>query len=741
MSTNNINGQDATIDLQFDLGSLSKSAQEAEKIANKMATNIAKTINDKLSNLKIGIKKNDLKKLDELSQKLNKTSKALGDKLNVSLKGTTNAVSALNRQLTRLGGNLEKIKANSNINIKVSGNGRQYNAKSNTNKQQSNNNSSYTPNWEYPNYFRTNAQKATALPNYHGWEYNAGRTDWAFGGGGSGGYTQTTRKPNLQTIHALNWNGAIDAEWRYVKDSSNQLVGDEHFDAMMKKNQHANLWYTRNKQNFIDEEKQKKDLLDEEKKQQKKRKKAEDTFLSGMQKVAMQLTGIYGISSLTGKVGNVIKEGGALNLLSNYTGEEVSKIQLYNEAIKRTTHKDSYGQFESLRTRGLFTALQSDAQMASILGMTAEDVIKDPNKYKVTDILDKIRGANISDDLKQAYLQNLGLDPSTALALTSKNFNKDLGHVADIGAFTEDQVKSAKDLLNTWEDITQQMKVATMELMPLFNAITKLAQGLMAIIGVGRTPEEKKKQQQEDNKHTFGNLYTNLKEEWNNRNKNQNKQDDFYWLITQFSFNPLKNNIASKNPKLSNKNFDIASMIQAIENPSGNPLAHAHSVDKYGNPVDAYGTYQQQLPFAKQYDKNATIDKLYSPTYEKELINKWYAKYAPQAVKDMGYSSLDEALSDKNRGNFLYYLYERYYHGRPVANFGKNGIANIKKGIEPNLIGKEINNKHNNWEITHNVNVTGLPAGVNTQQVSDIFQQFMNKNTSDAVIAGAVSHY
>ena len=69
MSTNNINGQDATIDLQFDLGSLSKSAQEAEKIANKMATNIAKTINDKLSNLKIGIKKNDLNKLDELSEK------------------------------------------------------------------------------------------------------------------------------------------------------------------------------------------------------------------------------------------------------------------------------------------------------------------------------------------------------------------------------------------------------------------------------------------------------------------------------------------------------------------------------------------------------------------------------------------------------------------------------------------------------------------------------------------------
>ena len=60
MSTNNINGQDATVDLQFDLGSLSKSAQEAEKIglitkvveANQLATtveNLAKTLVEQCS--------------------------------------------------------------------------------------------------------------------------------------------------------------------------------------------------------------------------------------------------------------------------------------------------------------------------------------------------------------------------------------------------------------------------------------------------------------------------------------------------------------------------------------------------------------------------------------------------------------------------------------------------------------------------------------------------------------------
>jgi hypothetical protein len=731
MSTNNINGQDATVDLQFDLGSLSKSAQEAEKIANKMATNIAKTINDKLSNLKIGIKKNDLNKLDELSQKLNKTSKALGDKLNVSLKGTTNAVSALNRQLTRLGGNLEKIKANSNINIKVSGNVRQYNAKSNTNKQQSNNNASYTPNWEYPNYFKTHAQQAKELPNYKEWEYKAGKTNWTFGEGGYGGYTKTTRKPNLQTIYALGWNGAIDAEWSYMnpRDHAKHYGTDNSGNNI---NDHDLL-----NTNYQEETKEKKKILDEEKKQQKKRKKAEDTFLSGMQKVAMQLTGIYGISSLTGKVGNVIKEGGALNLLSNYTGEEVSKIQLYNEAIKRTTHKDSYGQFESLRTRGLFTSLQSDPQMASILGMTADDVIKDPNKYKVTDVLDKIRGANISDDLKQAYLQNLGFDPSTALALTSKNFNKDLGHVADIGSFSQENVDNTKEILNLWEDIQQQAKLTAMDLIPTIKALLDLVKEITPILKpiakitgsvVGSGAEIVHNALKGINNAIDDPLSLFL-------NADDNLQGDI--LQNKITKKPAKNNMSL----MKNKNFDIASMIQAIENPSGNPLAHAHSVNQYGNPIDAYGTYQQQLSFAQQYDKSATIDKLYSPTYEKGLINKWYAKYAPQAVKDMGYSSLDEALSDKNRGNFLYYLYERYYHGRPVANFGKNGIAGIKKGIEPNLIGKEINNKHNNWEITHNVNVTGLPAGVDTQQVGDIFKQFMNQNTSDAVIAGAVSHY
>lgn len=724
MSTNNINGQDATIDLQFDLGSLSKSAQEAEKIANKMATNIAKTINDKLSNLKIGIKKNDLNKLDELSQKLNKTSKALGDKLNVSLKGTTNAVSALNRQLTRLGGNLEKIKANSNINIKVSGNGRQY--KSQPNQTKTNTKTSYNPNWAYPNYITTGTEvDIKQLYEQHNLE-----------------------KMNAQQrVNEYNWDsGAKQREQARKIAEKHGYQLSSNLSLFEANKQHSDMLKILNtKQNDIKLPKEQKEILDEEKKQQKKRKKAEDEFLSGMQKVAMQLTGIYGISSLTSKVGNVIKEGGALNLLSNYTGEEVGRIQLYNEALKRTTHKDSYGQFEALRTRGLFTALQSDAQMANILGMTAQDVMENPNKYKVTDVLDKIRNANISDELKQAYLQNLGLDPSTALALTSKNFNKDLGHVADIGAYSQENVDNAKEILNLWEDIQQQAKLTAMDLLPAVKAMLDLTKELMPILKPVGKVLNLAGQGWENIANIIHNPKGAIEQIKLNYETNATKRDlqekvsrlsnsDKQKLQNMSLINPISNN------KQKNKSFDIASMIQAIENPSGNPLAHAHSVDEYGNPIDAYGTYQQQLSFAQQYDKNATIDKLYSPTYEKKLINKWYAKYAQQAVKDMGYSSLDEALSDKNRGNFLYYLYDRYYHG---TVYGRSGIAGIKKGVEPRVTGKEVSGSDRAWKIlhTHNVNVTGLPAGVNTQQVGDIFQQFMNQNTSDAVIAGAMSHY
>jgi hypothetical protein len=85
-------------------------------------------------------------------------------------------------------------------------------------------------------------------------------------------------------------------------------------------------------------------------------------------------------------------------------------------------------------------------------------------------------------------------------------------------------------------------------------------------------------------------------------------------------------------------------------------------------------------------------------------------------------------------------LYDRYYHG---TVYGKSGIAGIKKGVQPRVTGKEVKGSERAWKIlhTHNVNVTGLPDGVNTQQVGDIFQQFMNQKTSDAVIAGAMSHY
>lgn len=715
----NINGQTASIDIQFNNEGLAKSGQEAEKIANKTASNIAKTINEKLGKLKIGIKKGDLKKLDELSTKLNKTAKSLGDKLQTSLAGTNNQLSAMNRQLTKLAGNLEKIKANSNININVRGNGSS--VKSSRQPQQQNPQEPYAPDWVYPNYFRTHEGSIDgryALPDYSKWEYNGGRRDWQFGAGGYGGYTSTTRRPNLNTIHALDWNGAIDAEWRYT--DARELAGRYGPDNSGHNINDQDLLNTNYENTSYGD---RKNLLQEEKKQQKKRKKAEDQFISSITKVATTLTGIYGISSLMNKVGNVINEGAKLSLLSQYTQEDAGRLQAYNEAIKRTTHEDSYGQFSHLRGRELMTSLESDPQMATILGISASDIAKDPDKYSVVDILEKVRNAKqlggtapMPDKLKQGLLMKLGINPETAMALTSTNFNQDLKHVESIGTFSQQNVNDMKELVNTWEDLNQQAKIFTVQfIQPITNALHTITDYLAKANKVQNEDKNMSLQQQADIAYLEdGDPFTpfSLNHVFDSKSDIKKWKDNWIKQHTKNPITPSVNNNAISNSSKHQPGLDeFKKLTLEMENSDHNPNARNG---------DARGMYQITPGFLKQYGGTNDISKLYDPKFNESVVDNFYDQNVTKAAKDLG-MTVKEATSPEHINDLIFYMYSGLYHGR--SELTKNGNPKlIAKGILPNFKGTveadaDRRAYYKTHKVAHTIDFANVPSNMDIETV------------------------
>lgn len=450
------NNNTTFLNLKFDNTKLLASAKEAEKLANDTVKNISNSFNKAFSGLNFGKIAKDIDKID--LSKVKKLADSFSGKLNTSLKDLNLNIKLINSSLTKMDKLLSNIKINSNIKVNIAGGGKFSNSVSQKRKNSDNNNQQdlYSPNWEYPSYFRTNVVgKNNRLPDYSNWEYNGGKTDWAFGDGGFQGTHGNIRRPDLQTIHALEWNGAYDAEWReqtprekearHAPDNSGHNINDQNItpEGDLSGFSLFNI----------------KDFFGTEEKQRKKRTKAEDRFINGMTKVAGVLTGIYGVNSITNRVGNVIQEGAKLGLLSSYTGEDPKRLFLYNEAIKRTTHQDSYGQFETLRTRVMDSILQGDTNMANLLGISTEDAWKYNTPTKILDAVRTSKNLK-TPELKQAFLRKMGIDDMTAMALTNESqFGKDYKHVESIGAFSKENVDQMKDLVNVWEDLNQQSKV------------------------------------------------------------------------------------------------------------------------------------------------------------------------------------------------------------------------------------------------------------------------------------------
>ena len=812
----------ATLDLQFNTESLLKSATEAEKIANKTAANIAKSINGTLSNLKIGIKTSDITKVSSLNKELGKTSNKLGGKLSDSLKLVTKNISSLNRQLTKLDDTLAAIKANSNINIQIKGRvpksaqeiitqsltgktptspkgktptspkektpksskvvdaatavmpdirglygehatakaiamqnvkdqelalvakqrvvarniankhgyilsdgmslfqlnrSHRYNqiqdimqlysehiteknlatqrvkdhekdqglslvakqkelARNIANKHgyilsdgmslfQLNRSHGYVPNWVFPNYFYTKGKPPLGLPNYSKWQEHEGRRDFVFG---EGGYQEPLnnpkRRPRFDHEQTLGWDGVIDIE-AYTTYARGTKIRDVF----------GSFWNSMT------------DYLTKSKKLQTKRTKSENAFINGMTKVAATLTGIYGISSLMKKMGNVISEGAKINLLSQYTQEDASRLMAYNEALKRTTHQDSYGQFQNLRSRQLMTALQGDPEMASILGMSANDVLNNPNKYSVVDILDKIRNAKnpdtkqpLSDNVKQGFLMKLGMDPETAMALLSPQFDKDLSHVQNIGTFSQDQVGNMKELVNMWEDLTQDAKLIAADLTPMLQSFIEVINDLKPI---------------------------------------------FKWAGHGI-------NVASTIG---------ADMVHGLRHPIDTwhdlkkDATYSKTSDWFNKSGEEKSKYLLETPIQDWH-------KLQHSFVKPSIAADPYLTDAEKYAKELGWT-IDEATKPEHLQDFLWYIKERGFNHKDNLN-SKVAHEQIRNGLISSLIGQSTginaNINHN-----HTIDLANVPSHIDEAQLSHMIKEISKSQRGSeytlAALGMTASHY
>lgn len=344
--------------------------------------------------------------------------------------------------------------------------------------------------------------------------------------------------------------------------------------------------------------------IEKQKKLEEEKRKSEQNFTTSLNKFATGFSTLFGVGYSLNKAKNFIDqsyhEATSLSTLLRFTGDDARKSQILNATLARYDPDNPNAGYEAtanLRQKLLSMKIDSDpAGMGKgnfIYGLQEE--LKKSKLTNPADIMMLIHkhmmeNTKMDMDSKLAFLTTapLNFTPPVAQALGDKDFDKTYQHVSELPMFSEKNLQDAKELANTWQDITQEMKVATMELMPLFKMIANLAEMTARVVGTKNIFTGDK---QFDPKMSMGNGLKSLWSAIKNSNKNfdyepilslRNKPYPIKRKISNTNTTPTLSNVPASSTKssdwLTNALFDLAPSIEDKEN------------DKHvERPIDGYG--------------------------------------------------------------------------------------------------------------------------------------------------------
>ena len=733
--SNQVIQDSVALELTFDTDKFKKSAQELEKHADKVAKNVAKKFDKSLNSSNVF--KNTQKSLGKLAENFD-------DNLNPAIKQLNTTVKQLGKSLSQIDKTLSSIKVKSNISIKGSFDARdilnQIKKSSVRSKSESSSSSNSTAESLLPVLWQNFVMKGSAkqsslafkrVPTSHGLEtikargwssrfYHYEQSDFR---------NPAAHKPlAIEDQRTEDEKNAIDAKWRHAKFSDR--VRSKFSFASNK----TSAFFGKTKDVIGG-------FFTKEDRQQKKRTKAEDKFISNLTKLALVFGGVQSINSAINKVTDVIKEGGKLNYLSSFTGEDASQLFAYNEAIKRTTHADSYDVFENFRQRTIDAWLHPDSDMATTLAMYGVNASPD---LAPGEAIGKIRSSQLfkqNDRFANVGLFNkLGIPSNVAMALTSGDFDDKYKHVKDIGSFTDEQAQQTKELMNMWEDIEQQSKMMVLELMPLIKSFMELAQALAPIIKpfvkaaantVGVAVEGYKKtadvinQGIKDPRSIADKIQAGFDKA--NNEKKLNKEISELNPQQKLALDKLQNpekltqdttpNFVSANNKYDLGSF--AKQTQKFENASGNPNAINSAIDPYtGKRGTAIGKNQILESTANLVRPGTSAQDLLNPKINDDVrdgIIKWNDQYINQ-----NYPGLSEV-------EHRYLMNEMYMHGMP-----KESLAQIKAGGRYYADADARTQQQHSIEIKHSFD--GVPEHIDEEKLTKGFEKLTNRQNFQAML-------
>lgn len=666
---NNNANKPTSLSITFDNKKLLQSAKEAEKIATKAAQNIAKSVNKELSKIKF----------DKISG-IDKLSKQFDTKLNPAIKNLNSTIKSLYKSLSQIEKTLSNIKINSNINIKgnamgngafassAGGGGRRGNNTNNSwNFYQDPRRNQFTPLWEWM--WNQVKMRNAAIPKIE---------------------DQRLRKfDSWEDLHSEKLKQQAEDKQKMKDEAIPVGAVDEN---AFRPNYKVNSVKSKFGQYWDKAKEWTSEFFNKENTQQKKRKKSEDSFIWNMTRLGMAFAGLTSLSKITKQFSDVIREGGQLNLLSQFTKEDPSRLFAMNEAIKRTTHRNSYEEFEGIRQRIIDMSLGADPVMASILGYYQVNADKNTQPTELLqDIINSERFKSGSQGSNIALLNKMGIASDTAMALTSNHFNDDYKHVSSIGTLTKQDVDNAKEILNTMEDLNQQSKIFLADfIQPVNNALKSVVYILQA---------------HNDSKHKTGayspevtNAYNDYIDGLSFKDKYMNPEKSI--SQTEFYNKYYKNN---KNPSnfanlvLGNKQSDFINQNQSDIEQQGKWEDDIESGGKNIISKDggAYGPGQLRWTTANDFMPGVTPGDLMNPDINKKIQLQKIQRDMKEIQKEMGdnltpyetlfYSRLKYHYGTVHPDLLKYpnaYQEAREYATKHVYEFHHTGLEDVSPHID-----------------------------------------------------------
>lgn len=508
MSDNNKNGSDYVISMTVD----GKSTEKAKKTIKKTTNEISKDLTavaDKANKANV-----------EQIKNLDKTAKAVQKLLNVGLKAQkdyvteqnkANSASVVNKQYSVLQKALQN-EANLKIKNQLKIDKAIKESKIQTIKEVNNAYKTYSK--QQKNEFKKSGQidKAWSLnsiipvteedlwnsvqskPSKSGSEYKEFLTS-------NYSLNSDLLKPNIKVKRSIpKLNQGLNRFYNLLSSHENyKSMASGRVSAFDEKAEQQTLNQQQSLYNKLESDYQKKE--NQKRKQEEKRTKSEDIFTQSLNKFATGFSTLFGVGYSLSKAKNFIEqsyhEATSLGTLLRYTGDDAKKAQILNATLARYDPDNPNGGYEAMSNirQNLLSAMidQNPAFLGkgsfiyNLQPQLQNGKLKNPADIIMAireQVLKQINSGNMSQEAGLAFLSNqpFGFSNNMATSLLDKKFGSTYNHVSGLPQFSEKNLQDAKELENTWQDITQSMKVATMELMPLFKAIAQLAKVIAPLI-------------------------------------------------------------------------------------------------------------------------------------------------------------------------------------------------------------------------------------------------------------------